>query len=122
MLDVCCSIQVSVCAVATDPTAKRLLVGPVGLIWIVAHAALLRSIGALDPDGGDAPLGTVPGDLLGDMRQIGGVQVGVHGARFVLHGGNREVFVGDLCALVLVKALVDRAIDLLTDVAAESLP
>ena len=67
MLDVDGRVEIGMCAVATDPTAKRLLVGP-------------RRIGALDPDGGDTPLGGIPGDLPGDVRQVGGVQVGIHGA------------------------------------------
>ena len=57
VLDVDGRIEIGVCAVATDPTAKRLLVGPVGSVYIMAHAALLGRIGALDSDGGDASPG-----------------------------------------------------------------
>ena len=46
----------------------------------------------------------------------------IHGARLELHGGNRQVFVGELCALVLGKALVDRAVDLLAHMTGETLP
>ena len=56
------------------------------------------------------------------MRQVGGVQIGIHGARLVLHGRDRKLFVGELCALVLGKALVDRTVDLLAHVAGEALP
>ena len=122
MLNIDRCIEISVRAVATDPTAKRLLVGPVGTIYIVAHAALLRGIGTSDPDGGNASFGGIPGDLFGDVRQVGGVQVGVHGTRLVLHRGDRQVFVGELAALVLGKALVDRAVDRLPHVAGEPLP
>ena len=69
-----------------------------------------------------ASFGCIPGELLGDVRQVGGVQVGIHGARLVLHRGNRELFVGELRIGVLGKALVDRAVDLLTHMAGEPLP
>jgi len=69
VLDVDGRIQVRVRAVTTDRAAKRLLVGPFGSVYIMAHAALLRGVGALDSDGGDAPLGDIPGDLIGDMRE-----------------------------------------------------
>ena len=122
MLDVDRRVEIGMRAVATDHTAKRLLVGPVRTVDIVTDTALLRGIGASDPDGGDSSFGGIPGDLLGDVRQVGGVQVGVHGARFVLHGRDRQVFVGELAALVLAKALVDRPVDRLPHVAGEPLP
>src|SRR5712691_6879156 len=113
MPDVNGGVEISVRAVTADPAAKRLLVGPVGAVHIMAYAALLRGIGTLDLDGGDAPLGGVPGDLPRDVPQVGGVEVGVHGARFVLHGRHREVLVGDLRTGMRGEALVDRAVDLL---------
>ena len=61
MLDVDRRVQIGMRAVPTDHTAKRLLVGPVGSVYIMAHAALLRGIGASDPDGGDASFGGIPG-------------------------------------------------------------
>ena len=109
-------------AVATDHAAKRLLVGSVGSVWIVTHAAFLRGVCALDFRCCSPSLRRVPGDLLGDVRQVGGVQIGIHGARLVPHGGNRELLIGELRSLVLGKALVDRAIDLLTHVSTEPLP
>ena len=122
MFDVDRCVEIGVYAVATDHAAKRLLVGSVGAIWIVTDAARLRGVGALDFRCRSATLSCVPGDLLGDVRQVGGVQVGIHGARLVLHGRNRKLFVGELRALVLGKALVDRAVDLLTHVPGEALP
>src|SRR5712691_9745503 len=41
-------IEISMCFIATHLTAKRLLVGPIGAIDIMAHAALLGRIGTLD--------------------------------------------------------------------------
>ena len=50
MLDVESRIVIGMRAVATDHAAKRLLIGPAGSVYIMAHAALLRRIGALDSD------------------------------------------------------------------------
>ncbi len=54
-------------AVATDLTAKRLLVGSVGFVWIVTHTAFLRRIGALDSGRLYSSFGGIPGDLLRDV-------------------------------------------------------
>src|SRR5258708_19371025 len=121
-LDVDGGVEIGVRAVAADHAAKRLLVGSVGAAYIVAHAGGVGGVSALNPDGGNAPLGGIPGDLFGEVRQVGGVQIGIHGTRFVLHSRNREVFVGDLRAFVLSKTLVDRAVDLLAHMAGETLP
>src|SRR5260370_4422176 len=121
MLDVDGSIDIGMRAVTTDHTAKRLLVGPVGSVYIMTHAALLGGIGTLDFGCSYLELGSIPGDVLGDVCEIGGVQVGVHGTRLVLHGGDRQVFVGELAALVLLKALVHRPVDRLPYVAGEPL-
>src|SRR5207248_7816980 len=64
-------VEISVERVATDDTAKRLLIGTMGTIWIVTHAALLRGIGALDPGYGYPPFGCTPRDLPRDVRQAG---------------------------------------------------
>jgi hypothetical protein len=63
VLDIDRRIEIGVRAVTTDHAAKRLLVGPVGFVRVVAHAAFLRGIGALDSDCGDASFGGIPGDL-----------------------------------------------------------
>ena len=115
------ALQIGMRAVPTDHTAKRLLVGPVGSVYIMAHTALLGGIGAPDSDGGYASFGGIPGYLLGDVRQVGGVQIRIHGTRLELHRGDRQVFIGELVALVLGKALVNRAVDLLAHVPGETL-
>ncbi len=102
-------------------TAKRLLIWSIGSIWIVAHTAFLRGIGAFHSGRLYASFGDIPGDLLGDVCQIGGIQVGIHGPRFVLHRGNRQLFIGKLRVGMLGKTLIDRPIYLLTDVPAEPL-
>ena len=108
MLDVDRCVEIGVRAVAADHTAKRLLVGPLLPMCIIAHTARLGGISASDSDCGDTPFGGIPGKLLRDVGQVGSVQIGVHGSGLVLHRGDRQVFVGELCALVLSKALVDR--------------
>ena len=84
--------------------------GSIGAIEVVADAALLRGVGALDFGCRAAPFSGVPGYLLRDVRQVGGVQVGIHGPRLVLHAWQPKLFVGELRAGVFGKALVDRAV------------
>jgi hypothetical protein len=122
MLDVDRCVEIGVRAVAADHTAKRLLVGPLLPMCIIAHTARLGGISASDSDCGDTPFGGIPGKLLRDVGQVGSVQIGVHGSGLVLHRGDRQVFVGELRALVLSKALVDRAVDRLPHVPGEPLP
>jgi hypothetical protein len=122
MLDIDRRIEIGVRAVPTDHTAKRLLVGSIGSVYIITHIALLRGVGAPDPDCRSASFDGIPGYLLGYVCQVGGVQIGVHGTHLELHGGHGEVFIGKLAALVLLKALVDRPVDRLPHVAGEPLP
>src|SRR5215469_5237024 len=58
-------VEIGVHAVTANLAAKRLLVGPVRTVHVMAHAVLLRGVGALDSDSGHAPLGGIPGDLFG---------------------------------------------------------
>ena len=102
------------CLETTDHTAKRLLVWPVLPSNRMAHTALLRRIGTLHSGRLYASFGSVPGNLLRDVCEIGCTHVGIHGSGLVPHRGNREVFIGKLVALVFLKALVNRPIDLLT--------
>lgn len=121
VLDIGGGVEISMRPLPTDPTAKRLLIGPVRSIRIVAHTAFLGGIGTLDPFGPHAAFGGSPGDLLRDMGQIGGPQVGVHRSRLVFHCGNRKTFVGDLEAFMLLQAYIHRPIDLLAHVADKAL-
>src|SRR6266852_1202318 len=50
------------------------------------------------------------------------MHIGIHSSGLVLHRRYRELFIRKLCALMFGKTLVDRAIDLLTNVAGETLP
>src|SRR5215467_791392 len=109
------------CLVATHLTAKRLLVRPVGSSDRVAHTACLRGIGALDTSHLYPSFGRIPGDLPGNMREIGGTHVRIHRTRLVLHGGHREVFIGELCIRMVGKALVHGAVDLLLHMPDETL-
>src|SRR6266702_597330 len=108
--------------IPTDLTAKRLLVWSVGSIGIMTHTTLLRRIGAFHFGCLYASFGRIPGDLFRNMREVRSTYVGIHGAGLVLHRGNREVFIGDLCVRMLVKTLIDRSIDLLAHMADEAFP
>src|SRR2546423_14213254 len=67
----------------------------------------LGGVGALDSRCSYPPLGRIPGDLFWDVCEIRSTHIGIHGSGLVLHRCNREVFIGDLRALMLGKALVD---------------
>src|SRR5690348_9979264 len=69
MLDVDRCVEIGVRAVAADHTAKRLLVGPILPMCIIAHTARLGGISASDSDCGDTPFGGIPGKLLRDVRK-----------------------------------------------------
>jgi len=116
------SVVVRMCLKTADLTAKRLLIGSVGTIYIMAHTAFLGGIGTLDPDRLSPTFGGIPGNLLGDMCQVGGTQIGIHGSGFVLHRGNRQLFIGKLCVRMLSKTLVDRSVDRLTHMPDQALP
>src|SRR5215831_14456218 len=106
MLDVERGVEISMCLIAADLTAKRLLIRPVGSIGVVTHAAFLGGVGTFDSGCSYAPFGRIPGDLLRDMREMGSAHVGVHGSGLVLHRGHRELFIGDL--LCRARGLADR--------------
>ena len=92
---------------ATDDAAKRLLVGAVRSIWIMTNLAFLGGIGAFHPGCLYPSFGSIPGNLPGDMSKVGSTHIRIHGSGLVLHRCNREVFIGDLRALMLGKALND---------------
>src|SRR5712692_7558749 len=56
------------------------------------------------------------------MRKVGGTQIGIHGPCLELHRGDRKLFIGKLGIGMLGKALIDRSIDLLTDMSDKLLP
>src|SRR6266851_2893475 len=106
----------------TYDAAKHSLIGAIGSIWIVAYTALLRRIGTLHSGRLDTSFGGIPGNLLGNMRKVGRVYVGIHGPGLVLHRGNRKLFIGDLRVGMPRKTLIDRPVDLLTHMADKTLP
>src|SRR6266446_9293452 len=93
-------------AVPTHSTSKGLLIRPVGSIHIRAAAARLRGVGSFDGVGGYPPLGGGPGDLLWNVRQIGSIEIGIHGASFKAHGGDREILVDDASIGVILDHLI----------------
>jgi len=108
--------------IPTDPTAKRLLIRSIGSVYMMAPATLLRRIGTLHSSRLYASFGRIPCDLLSDVCQVRCTHIGIHGSRFVLHRGNRKLFIGKVCIGMLSEALVDRPIDLLPHMPGEALP
>jgi hypothetical protein len=78
-------IEISMCLKAAHPTAKRLLVRSVGSIDIMTLSALLGSIGTPHSCREDTPFGSIPGDLVGDVSEIGGAHVRIRRSGLVLH-------------------------------------
>src|SRR6185369_5055327 len=101
MCDVDCRIVVGMRLPATDPTAKRLLLLAIALGDKVTLRAFLRSVGALDCGRLDAALGRAPGQLLGDVRQIGGVESCIHPPRLEAHSRDVETLEGYLTTRML---------------------
>ncbi len=122
MLDIEGRIEIGMRLIAADLTAKRLLVWSVSSVYIMTHAAFLGGIGTLDTSCLYASLGGIPGNLFRDVCEIRGAHISIHGAGLVLHRRYRELFIRKLCLLMPGKALVDRPVDLLTDVTGEALP
>src|SRR5712692_1011536 len=105
----------------TNLATKRLLVRSVFPLGIVTHTALLRRIGTIHGAGLDPSFGSTPFNLFGNVCQIGRTQIGIHGPRFELHRSHRKLFIGKLGIGMLGKTLVDRTVDLLTDMADKAL-
>ncbi len=76
---------ISVHPETADLTAKRLLIGSILAIYVMTPVALLRRVGTFDFGSTHTPLFAVPGNLLGDMRKIGGSQIRIHRAGLELH-------------------------------------
>ena len=66
-------IVISVIAVATDPTAERLLIGSIRAVNEMATRTLLRGVSSLDRVRGPSAFGSRPSKLLRDMRQVGSI-------------------------------------------------
>src|SRR5437868_12069081 len=78
MLDIDGCIQISMCLIVADLTAKRLLIRSVGSIYIMTDAAFLGGVGALDSRCSYPPLGRIPGDLFWDVCEIRSTHIGIH--------------------------------------------
>src|SRR5258708_32712481 len=102
-LDIRGSVQVSMSLEATDHATKGLLIRAVRPVGIMAVLALLGGIGARDSGGLYSSLGSVPFNLLVDVGEVRSTQVGIHRSCLVLHLGNGQLLIGELCAVVLGK-------------------
>ncbi len=110
MCNIGSGVEISMGLEATHDTAKRLLIGSIGFVRIVALTALLRRIRSFNLCGRDTSFGRIPGNLLGHMPQVGSTHVSIHAPGFVLHRCHGKLLIGELCIRVFSKALVDRAI------------
>lgn len=81
-------VGVCVGRVTANPATERLLIRAIFAVYVVAHVALLRRIGALNLCGGDTAFGGIPLKLRWNMREVGGTQVRVHDAGFEAHRGH----------------------------------
>src|SRR5258708_485193 len=64
--------------IGTHLTTERLLRGAISTRGEVAVRALLRGVGRLNLNERDATFGGTPVQLLDDMGQVGGLQIGIH--------------------------------------------
>ena len=87
----------------------------------MAAAALLRGVRGFDSVRRHPTLGCGPSNLFGDVRQVGSIEVSIHGASFKAHGGHREILVNDAGVWVVCDHQVDRPVDLLPHMATEAL-
>src|SRR5450759_5974045 len=101
--------------VATHDTAERLLIRAVGTINTMAAWTFLRRIRGFHGMSCDSTLGGCPGNVFGDVRKIGSIQITVHGAGLEAHRGHIQLFVDDPGVRVILDHLVDSPIDLLSD-------
>src|SRR5258708_950146 len=115
-------LVVGMVLVPTHHTAEGLLIRPIGAGNKVAAGTLLRAVSRIDRVRGHSPFGRRPRQLVWEMAQLGGIQVGVHGACMKAHGGHREVLVHDTSIWMRREHLVDGSIDLLTHVPTKPLP
>src|SRR5262249_62094403 len=109
-------VLVGVRALPADPTAKRLLVWPVLAGHMMTSMTFLGTVGALDLAGTQPAFGCPPGPLLGDMGQVGGVQVRVHPPRLKAHARPGRTLISNLRVRVIAVQCVDGAIEFLPDV------
>lgn len=75
--------------VPTKLTEKRFLIRPIVTMGIMACAALLRGVRAFDRGCRHPAFSRIPRDLLWQMGQIGGPQIGIHGLRPEPHRSHR---------------------------------
>ena len=120
--DVLRGILVCMHYVPANSTAKRLLIGSVLSVHKMAYMTFLRRIGTLHPCCLHTALGSIPGDLIRNMGEIGCPQVCVHRTGLEAHGGNAKLFIGKLTAFMILKTEVHGSVNLLFDVTYEALP
>jgi hypothetical protein len=113
MRQILCRVDVGMRRVLADLTTERLLFGAVLASDMVTAMAFLRAVGARDCPSAEASFGGSPGDWLGEVGQIGGLELGVHAPHLEAHSSAIHMLIGDLGVGVIARPLVDGASDLL---------
>src|SRR5262245_46163182 len=92
---------------ATNATTQRWGRGALDPVDKMAARAFLRRVGAFHRSSAYAAFGRPPCYLLGNMRQVRGVPIGVHAPRLEAHRGNVEALEGALAARLLAIQFID---------------
>ncbi len=100
-------IVISVIAVAADTAAERLLIGSIRAVekWQREHSC--EEYAALTGCARHSAFGSRPSQLLRDMREMGSIQVGVHGSSFEAHGGHGKILINNPGISGALKHLID---------------
>src|SRR5438128_201965 len=84
-------VFVGVAAQAAHHTAERLLRGAIGVRDVLTARARLRGIGRLPSAGRLPALAPSPGQLLRQLAEVAGGEIGVHPPRLEAHRANRQL-------------------------------
>ncbi len=114
-------IDIGMKSQAARLAAERLLFRPVGTGNEMTARAFLRRISRPPCLNGLPTLFGAPGELLGQVGQVGRIQIGVHAPGPKAHGAHVQVFAGDLMAGVLGVERIHRPVDFLPDVPSQAL-
>ena len=110
--------------VPTKLAEKRFLIRSVVTMGIMADAALLRGIGAVDRGCRHPAFLSIPRDLLWQMRQMGSPQISILGFCLEPHRSHRQLFIGKLGTLMfrISVTLIHRTVDFLLGLTNQALP
>src|SRR5262245_19046520 len=116
-----CSVLVGMTSKTTRLTAERLLFRPIGLRDEVTVRTFLRGIRCLACPRPLPAFACAPGELLGQVAEIAGIEIGVGPARLEAHCAHTQVFVGDLIPSMVGKKNVHSTVDFLSYMPSQAL-